>query len=83
MMFHGNKVVLTKYDVWSAIKNANKNDLVVFSSFTEETHAETCYGFQDADYPLMCANSRWDIGENYKRINEEHEYFLVVAINTE
>lgn len=78
--------VETTYEVWAAIKKAHP-ELAVFSSYSapggdffgnpEEGKMFTSYGFRGQDYPIMEAETTWDINSDKSRINEKHQYWLV------
>ncbi|MCP5004959.1 MAG: hypothetical protein GY941_13645 [Planctomycetes bacterium] len=88
------KKITTSPEVWAVIKARHHKDLGVFGSFSapdgdhygnpDEGIMKTEYGFKDADYPLMGAETRWDIDREtpHKRINERHEYWLCLPIDS-
>lgn len=87
MMFHGYQCLSTTPEVWAVIYARHKDDLKVFSSFSDphgtqfggggtQGRMETCYGIDGADYPLIGARTTWDIGEEGRRINSRTEHFL-------
>ena len=82
------KKVKTTYEVWAAIRKAHP-DMVVYGSYSapngdyygnpKRGRMFTSYGFKDGDYPVMEAESTWDIAEDSnERKNEIHEYWLVM-----
>jgi hypothetical protein len=85
------KKVITSYDVWSAIRK-NHTELKVFGSYsapngdyfgdTSQGKMITSYGFENSDYPIIEAETVWDIDREqpYKRINESHKYWLCIGI---
>jgi alpha-L-fucosidase len=85
----GYKRVRTSAEVWAVIR-ARHPEMVVFGSYSapngdhhgDPTKAKmfTSYGFEGCDYPVMEAESTWDIGEGYKRNNEKHEYWLCLPM---
>lgn len=88
------KRVSTIYEVWKAIKLAH-DDLTVFGSYSapdgdyygdpSRGKMFTSYGFRQGDYPIMEAETTWDISceEPYKRVNEEHKYWLCLPMKEE
>ncbi len=81
------KMQKTTYDVWRSILLAH-SDLVVFGSFSapegdyfgnaDKGLMFTSYGFKNGEYPIMQAETTWDILEDHPnvRANEEHNYWL-------
>jgi len=87
------KVISTSAEVWSAIKARHHSELVVFGSYSapdgdpygrdDQGRMMTEYGFKDADYPLMRAETTWNINREdpAKRENEKHQYWLFMLLN--
>lgn len=86
-MFHGYQCLTTSPEVWAVIHARHKDDLKVFSSFSDPQgtqfggggtlgRMETCYGIDGADYPLIGARTSWDIGDNNERKNIRTEHYL-------
>jgi hypothetical protein len=85
------KKVVTTWDVWSTIRKAHP-ELKVFGSYsdpdgdyfgnTSQGKMITSYCFEDSDYPIIEAETVWDIDieQPYKRINETHKYWLCIGI---
>jgi hypothetical protein len=85
------KTIPTTYEVWKTIKEHHP-DLVVFGSFSapdgdyfgdpNRGKMFTSYGFKNTDYPIVQAETQWNIGfpDRSVRHDEEHEYWLCVAI---
>lgn len=78
----------TSREVWAVIR-ARHNDMVVFGSFSDPNGDQfggggtqgkmfSSFGFKNADYPLIEAETTWDIDpENpHRRQNEKHQYWL-------
>lgn len=91
--FHSTRAFTTSAEVWAVIKARHGGILKVFSSFSdpggtclggpgERGVMETTYGLPSADYPLIGARTQWRINPEkpHERIDEQHEYFLFVAI---
>lgn len=88
------KRVPTTYEVWRVIKLAH-DALVVFGGYSApdgDYHGDptkgkmfTSYGFRQGDYPVMEAETTWDISydEPHKRNNEEHTYWLCLPMKEE
>lgn len=88
------KTIPTSAEVWAVI-NARHPELRVFGSYSapegdqfsnpEKGRMFTSLGFKNSDYPIMEAQTTWDINiENpSKRMNEKHEYWLCLPIYTE
>ncbi len=84
--------IKTSSAVWEAIK-ATHDNLAVFSSYSAPDGDRfgdpsvckmmTEYGFENCDFPIMGAETTWEKGEDYKRVNWQHEYWLCVGINKE
>jgi len=81
--------IKTSAEVWAVIHARHNKDLTVFESYSAPDGGEnrsdkgvmyTGYGLKGADYPLMAAETTWDIDNerSYKRHNEKHEYWLFV-----
>jgi len=78
----------TTYAVWKAIKEAHSEDLIVFSTYSapdgdmygdpDQCVMFTEYGFREAEYPFMGAETTWDRPDRFsaERENETHEYWL-------
>lgn len=85
------KRVTTAAEVWKAIRSSHP-ELQVFGSYSapdgdfysdpSKGKMFTSYGFEQGDYPVMEAETTWDIDREqpYKRINEEHKYWLCLPI---
>jgi hypothetical protein len=86
----------TSPEVAAVIRARHGKDLVVFASFSdpngtfndgpgEHGRMETAWGFKDSVVPILEARTTWDIDpENeYKRLNEQHEYWLCTAKQVE
>lgn len=83
------KKIETTYEVYSAIKKAHNDDLAVFGSYSAPTgdygnpsvgKMFTSYGFKNGDYPIMEAETVWDI-EYGERVREErHKYWLCIPL---
>lgn len=89
------KRVPTSAEVWAVIRARHPN-LVPFGSYTapegdyfggDSSHGRifTSYGFEGHDYPVIEAETTWDIdqSEPSKRHNEQHEYWLCLPIKTD
>jgi len=85
----------TTPEVWAVIKARHHKDLMVFSSYSapdgdrfgdpDQGRMMTEYGLVNAGCPLMGADTRWDIDREklHKRINERHEYWLCVPVDSD
>ena len=81
------KVVKTSHEVWSVILK-NHPEMVVFGNYSapygdqfgNQSKAKmfTSYGFPCSDYPVIEAQTTWDIsvGEPHERKNVRHEYWI-------
>ena len=80
------KRVPTSQQVWAAIR-ARHPDLRVFGSYsapcsdngdTRKGRMVTSYGLDIGDYPIIEAQTTWDIDNDapQKRVNERHQYWL-------
>jgi hypothetical protein len=51
----------------------------------ERGRMDTSYGFKGCDWPLIEYRTTWEIDHEtpYKRINEQHEYWLCIPIGDE
>lgn len=85
--FHSYPCIETSAEVWAVIHARHKDQLKVFSSFSDpggtqfggpgiEGRMETCYGIDGADYPLIGARTTWEIGDGGQRRNERSVYYL-------
>lgn len=82
------EIISTSAEVWAVIRARHNDDLGVYASCSDPDGINggrtgrmyTAYGFKGADYPLMAAETTWDIDDerSYKRHNEKHEYWLFV-----
>ena len=90
---HDRPAVSTSAEVWAVIRARHFPQLKVFSSFSDpdgtfqggpgdKGRMETTYGLEGADYPLIGARTTWTIDREkpYRRMNEQHEYFLFIAM---
>ena len=84
------KRVPTSQQVWAAIR-ARHPDLRVFGSYsapdgdngdTSKGRMFTSYGLDPGDYPVIEAQTTWDIDPEamHKRRNEQHEYWLCLPV---
>ena len=86
------KKIITSAEVFAVI-HARHKDLKVFSSYsapdgdylrgnTTGGVMFTSYGFDNADFPIMEAETKWDIEREtpFKRVNEQHTYWLCVPV---
>lgn len=87
--------IKTTPEVWAVIR-ASHPELKVFYSFSDPDgrafggpgefgRMETELGFIDQDFPVLAARTTWEIDpeQPYKRINEQHEYWLCVGVEDE
>lgn len=86
------RIVKTTAEVWNAIRASHREQLKVFSSYSapdgdyfgnsSQGKMFTAYGFDQGDYPIMQAETTWDIDRQNlcNRINEVHEYWLCLPI---
>ncbi|MBK7352179.1 MAG: hypothetical protein IPI92_20180 [Gemmatimonadetes bacterium] len=86
------RTVETSAEVWAVIR-ARHPELRVFGSYSYPSGDEfgdpskgkmfTSYGFAQADYPLMEAETTWDIELSRPgfRRNEVHQYWLCCPVN--
>lgn len=81
--------ISTSPEVWAVIRARHHADLRVFESYSapEGDHFGdpckgrmcTAYGFPGGSYPLMMAETTWDITEqSHVRQNEQHQYWLCI-----
>lgn len=89
------KELPTSSKVWAVIKARHHDQLKVYSSYSapngdfygnpNEGIMITEYVLIGADYPLMGAETRWDINHEtpYERINERHKYWLCLPIDSD
>lgn len=82
--------IKTTASVWSTIHKAHP-ELKVFGTYSApggDPHGNpyrgrmmTAYGFEGCDYPIVEAETTWDIDTDnpFIRSNEQHEYYLCVA----
>ena len=81
--------IKTSPEVWAVIR-ARHPELKVFGSYSapdgevgnpEQGRMFTSYGFSDGDFPIIAAQTTWDIDEKDPslRKNEKHEYWLCVG----
>ena len=79
------KRVPTSAEVWAVIR-ARHPEMRVFGSYSapdgdqfgdpSEGKMFTSYGFEQGDFPVMEAQTTWDIDTLLRRVNERHQYFL-------
>ena len=81
----------TTKEVWAVI-HASHPDLKVFGSYSapdgdrfgnpSQGKMFTSYGLDGGDYPLIEAETTWDIdaAKTYKRNNERHQFWLCLPI---
>jgi hypothetical protein len=85
--------VATSAEVWAVIEARHGNEMTVFESFSDPDgtfnggdgtrgRMETAWGFKGAQVPTLYAKTTWEIDPEatYKRINEQYEYWLCVAL---
>ncbi len=89
------KKIPTTPEVWAVIHARHHQELTVFGSYSApdgdylgnslEGRMMTDYGFDGADCPLIGIDTRWDIDREkpHRRLNERHEYWLCVPIDTD
>jgi hypothetical protein len=77
----------TSAEVWAVIR-ARHPEMRVFSTYSAPDGDQfgdpnkgkmfTSYGFEHGDYPVIEAQTTWDIDPvtRRKRVNERHEYWL-------
>jgi len=85
------KRVPTSAEVWAVIR-ARHPELLVFGSYSAPDGDQfgdpskgkmfTSYGFEHGDFPVMEAQTTWDIDPEAmrKRKNERHEYWLCLPV---
>lgn len=88
------KRVPTSAEVWAVIR-ARHPEMKVFGSFSapegdpygdpSKGRMFTSYGFEGNDYPVIEAQTTWDIDHENKhmRVNQHHEYWLCLPIREE
>jgi len=67
----------TSTEVWAVIRAAHP-EMLVFATASSTGDMYTEYGFPGAACPTIAARTTWDYGENYRRLNERHEYWICV-----
>jgi hypothetical protein len=79
--------VPTSAEVW-AVMRARHPEMRVFESYSAPDGDQfgdpgkgkmfTSYGFENGDYPVIAAQTTWDIDteQKHKRVNEHHEYWI-------
>lgn len=90
------KTIPTSAEVWAVIQARHGRELHVFSSFTDPSgtfnggpgkqgKVFTSYGFKDGDFPIMEAETTWEIDceKPYERVNEQHKYWLCLPVRQE
>ena len=82
------KKIPTSAEVWAVIHARHRGELKVFSSYSAPDGDQfgdpskgkmfTSYGFEHGDYPVIEAQTTWDIDPEApsKRNNQQHEYWL-------
>lgn len=85
------KRVPTSAEVWAVIR-ARHPEMRVFGSYSAPDGDQfgdpskgkmfTSYGFEHGDFPVMEAQTTWDIDPEapHKRPNERHEYWLCLPV---
>jgi len=88
------KRIPTSPEVWAVIR-ARHPELRVFGSYSapdgersgdpDKGKMFTSYGFEQGDYPVIEAQTTWDIDREApcNRENERHEYWLCIPIREE
>lgn len=84
------RTVTTSAEVFAVIMARHHHELKVFSSYSapdgdqfgnsEKGKMFTSYGFEDADYPILEAETTWGISWSGKRENETHRYWLCIPV---
>ena len=71
----------TSPEVWAVIRARHYDKLKCFASYSDEGDMMTAYGFENTDYPILEARTRWDVDpeKSGNRLNEKHEYWLCVG----
>lgn len=79
MIFHGHLAIETSQEIWDELFKAHRDQLSVFSSYTcmEAGVLETCYGFYDADYPIIGARTIIE-DPNNPMSSRTYKYFLIL-----
>ena len=83
------KVILTSSEVFAVIYAKHKDELTVFSSYSNPTGTDgltncpqmfTEWGLRNSDFPIIGKETTWDAGDKAsERVNEINTYWLCVA----
>jgi hypothetical protein len=85
----------TTYEVWKAIRSEHKDSLGAFATYSAPGGDEcnphtgtmyTEYGFHGSDFPIIAAETTWNIKRTEHgevRENEKHEYWLCIGVKEE
>lgn len=90
-VFHDYLCVETSAEVWAVIQARHRNQLRVFSSFSDpsgtqfggggtEGRMETTYGFARGDHPVIGAKTTWTI-DGEVRGERQTTYFMMIPRN--
>jgi hypothetical protein len=86
------KRIETSPEVWAVIHARHRSELKVFATYSAPGGDQfgdprkgkmfTSYGFEKGDFPVMEAETIWDINpeKEYERFNEKHKYWLCLPI---
>lgn len=82
--FHQTRAFVTSAEVWAVLRARHGRVLKVFSTFSDPECGcmETTFSLPSAGYPLIGARTTWKPNPERpgERIDEQHEYFLFVAM---
>lgn len=84
--------LITSAEVYAVIMAKHRDQMAAFETFSdpegtfnggpgEVGRMDTVWGIDGCDYPILEIQTRWDIDpeQPYKRINQTHSYFLLMA----
>ncbi len=90
------RLIPTTRNVWIAIWAKHKNELVLFSSFSNPNgtfhggagkrgEMWSTYGISGCDYPLIEIRTTWEIHQDrpHERMYEQEEYYLCLALKSD
>lgn len=82
----------TSPEVYAVIRARHGSQMTVYATFSdpdgtfnggpgERGRMETVWGIEGCDFPILEARTTWDIDpdQSHKRINEKHEYWLLIG----